>query len=65
MFEGLVQPMHLLVLLVVALLFFGPSKLGDFGKGLGNGIRHFKDALKDDGQKTDESSSGSTKAPEQ
>jgi len=65
MFEGLVQPMHLLVLLVVALLFFGPSKLGDFGKGLGNGIRHFKDALKDDGQKTDESSSSSTKAPEQ
>jgi sec-independent protein translocase protein TatA len=48
MFEGLAQPMHLLVILLVALLFFGPSKLGDLGKGLGQGIRSFKDALKDD-----------------
>jgi sec-independent protein translocase protein TatA len=47
MFEGLAQPMHLLVLLFIAILFFGPSKLGDFGKGLGDGIRHFKDALKE------------------
>lgn len=62
MFEGLVQPMHLVVLLLIALLFFGPSKLGDFGKGLGDGIRHFKDALKDDGQKADTPSSGDTKA---
>lgn len=51
MFEGLAQPMHLLVILLIALLFFGPSKIGDFGKGLGDGIRHFKDALKDGGQK--------------
>jgi sec-independent protein translocase protein TatA len=48
MFEGLAQPMHLLVILVIALLFFGPSKLADLGKGLGEGIRGFKDALKDD-----------------
>jgi sec-independent protein translocase protein TatA len=47
MFEGLAQPMHLLVLLFIAILFFGPSKLGEFGKGLGDGIRHFKNALKD------------------
>jgi len=47
MFEGLAQPMHLLVLLFIAILFFGPSKLGDFGKGLGDGIRHFKNALKE------------------
>jgi sec-independent protein translocase protein TatA len=51
MFEGLAQPMHLLVILLIAILFFGPSKIGDFGKGLGDGIRHFKDALKDNGQK--------------
>ncbi len=48
MFEGLAQPMHLLVILVIALLFFGPSKLADLGKGLGEGIRGFKDALKED-----------------
>jgi sec-independent protein translocase protein TatA len=48
MFEGIAQPMHLLVILVIALLFFGPSKLADLGKGLGEGIRGFKDALKDE-----------------
>ena len=48
MFEGLMQPMHLLVILIIALLFFGPSKLGELGKGLGDGIRHFKRAMKDE-----------------
>jgi sec-independent protein translocase protein TatA len=47
MFEGLMQPMHLLVILFIALLFFGPSKLGDLGKGLGDGIRHFKNAMRE------------------
>ena len=47
MFEGLTQPMHLLLLLFIAILFFGPAKLGEFGKGLGDGIRHFKNALKE------------------
>ena len=47
MFEGLAQPMHLLLLLFIAILFFGPAKLGEFGKGLGDGIRHFKNALKE------------------
>lgn len=54
MLENLLQPMHLLVVFLIALLFFGPSKLGDFGKGLGDGIRHFKNALKDGGHKTAE-----------
>lgn len=47
MFEGLFQPMHLLVILVIALLIFGPSKLADLGKGLGEGIRNFKSAVKE------------------
>jgi sec-independent protein translocase protein TatA len=47
MFEGLLQPMHLIVILFIALLFFGPSKLAGLGQGLGQGIRGFKDALKD------------------
>ena len=46
MFEGLLQPMHLLMVLFIALLFFGPSKLADLGKGMGEGIRGFKDALR-------------------
>jgi sec-independent protein translocase protein TatA len=43
--EGLFQPMHLLVILVIVLLIFGPRKLGDLGKGLGEGIRNFKSSL--------------------
>ena len=47
MFEGLFQPLHLVVIFVVATLVFGPKKLADLGKGLGQGIREFKDAIKD------------------
>ena len=50
MFEGLFQPMHLLVIFVIAMLIFGPKKLADLGKGLGQGIREFKDAVKDSDQ---------------
>ena len=38
-----------------SLHLFGPSKIGDLGKGLGDGIRHFKDVIKDGGEKRDES----------
>jgi len=48
MFEGLFQPMHLLVIFVIALLVFGPKRLGDIGKGLGEGFRSFKSGLSDD-----------------
>jgi sec-independent protein translocase protein TatA len=47
MFEGLFQPMHLLVIFVIALLIFGPKKLPELGKGLGEGIRALKDGMKD------------------
>lgn len=45
MIEGLFQPMHLLVIFVVALFIFGPKKLPELGKGLGEGIRGFKKAM--------------------
>ncbi len=45
MFEGLFQPMHLLVILGIALLIFGPKKLPELGRGLGDGIKGFKDAI--------------------
>lgn len=47
MFEGLFQPMHLLVIFFIALLVFGPKKLPELGKGLGEGIRGLKEGLKD------------------
>ncbi len=46
MFEGLFQPMHLLVVFGIALLVFGPKKLPELGKGIGEGIRGFRSAMK-------------------
>ena len=48
MFEGLFQPMHLLLILIVALLIFGPKSLPAIGKGLGEAIRGFKKALNEE-----------------
>jgi|GEM_PF-221134 len=39
---------ELLLLLIVALLVFGPSKLADLGKGLGEGLKNFKRGISDD-----------------
>ena len=49
MFEGILQPQHLLVILVVGLFVFGPKKLPELGKGLAEGIRNFKKAINDTG----------------
>ncbi len=51
MLEGLFQPMHLLVIFGIALLVFGPKKLPELGKGIGEGIRGFKAAMKTDEEK--------------
>jgi len=53
MFEGLFQPMHLLVIFFIALLVFGPKKLPELGKGLGEGIRALKDGMKDNDAKAE------------
>ncbi len=45
MFEGLMQPMHLLVILIVAMLVFGPKRIPELGKALGEGIKGFKDGI--------------------
>lgn len=54
MFEGLFQPMHLLVIVGIALLIFGPKKLPELGKGLGEGIRGFKSAISGEESKVPE-----------
>ncbi len=45
MFSGLESPMHLLVVLIVAILVLGPKKLPEAARGLGSGIRQFKDSI--------------------
>jgi len=58
MFEGLLQPMHLLIIFGITLLIFGPKKLPELGKGIGEGIRGFKSAIKiDETAKGDEQKS--------
>ena len=44
--EGLFQPLHLLLIIGIILLLFGTSKFSALGKGLGEGIRNFKAAMK-------------------
>jgi sec-independent protein translocase protein TatA len=51
MFEGLLQPMHLMLILLIVLIIFGPGKLPEIGAGLGKSIREFKKAMKE-GQET-------------
>lgn len=48
MLEGLFQPTHLLILLGIALLVFGGKKIPELGRGIGEGIRGFKSAMRDE-----------------
>jgi sec-independent protein translocase protein TatA len=64
MFEGLFQPMHLLVIVGIALLLFGPKKLPELGKGLGEGIRGFRQAMKDGDKPSTNSTSSDTTSSE-
>jgi sec-independent protein translocase protein TatA len=41
-------PSHLLILLLIILVIFGPSKLGDVGGAMGRAIKDFKRAMNDD-----------------
>ena len=51
----LFSPIHLILLLVVVLLVFGPKRLPEIGSGLGKGIREFRRAMNEVmGQATDE-----------
>jgi sec-independent protein translocase protein TatA len=60
MFEGLFQPTHLLVIFGIALLVFGPKKLPELGKGIGEAIRGFKSAMKEEEKPTSDPSARET-----
>ncbi|MEA2681059.1 MAG: hypothetical protein QOK03_2781 [Candidatus Binataceae bacterium] len=63
----LFAPSHLLILLVIILIIFGPSKLGDVGGALGRAIRDFKGAMNEPDSpkpvtKSADAATGETKA---
>ncbi len=45
MIDNLFRPLHLILILGIALLVFGPGKLPQIGKGLGESIQNFKKAM--------------------
>jgi sec-independent protein translocase protein TatA len=45
--EGLFQPLHIILIIGIALLVFGTGKFAALGKGLGEGIRNFKTSMKE------------------
>ena len=45
MFTGLLQPTHLIILLIVALVFLGPKRLPEAGRALGQGLKEFKHSI--------------------
>lgn len=63
MFDGLFQPTHLVLILGILLLIFGPRKLPELGKGLGEGIRGFKDAVNGKNTKPEGSTAEGSDAP--
>lgn len=63
--DGLFQPMHLLLIIAIALLVFGTSKFAAVGKGLGEGIRNFKSAMKDPNAEKEEAKKVELKKQEQ
>ncbi len=60
MFSGAFQPLHLILILVVVLIIFGPGKLPDVGKAVGKTIREFKRSTQADIEEQEE-----TKAKDQ
>ena len=66
MFGELLAPTHIIFILVVAMLIFGPKRLPDLGRSLGKGIKEFKGGLegiedkKDDADKEKDKSGDSS-----
>ncbi len=45
MFTNMLQPTHLIIVLVVALLILGPKRLPEAGRALGQGLKEFKNSI--------------------
>jgi sec-independent protein translocase protein TatA len=45
MFTGILEPTHLIVVLVVALVFLGPKRLPGAGRAIGQGLKEFRESI--------------------
>jgi sec-independent protein translocase protein TatA len=45
LFTGLLQPTHLILILIVALVFLGPKRIPEAGRALGQGLKEFKNSI--------------------
>jgi sec-independent protein translocase protein TatA len=54
--RGLFQPMHLIIILIIALIIFGPGKLPELGSTIGKAIKGFKKAMAEPEEKSGETS---------
>jgi len=52
-FFGVIGPMQIVLIVVVVLLLFGGKKIPELMRGLGSGIKEFKDASREDDKKED------------
>jgi sec-independent protein translocase protein TatA len=55
-----IGPLELIIVLVIALVVFGPKRLPDLGKSLGTGMREFKDSITGSSQDDDDDDDRST-----
>jgi len=53
MFENLFRPMHLVLILVIVMIIWGPGKLPQIGAGLGDAIKNFKKSMADGSKEAD------------
>ncbi len=60
---GALQPAHLIVILVIVLLIFGPGKLPELGKAMGDGLRELKKATSGDEPKDAATTTATLTAP--
>ena len=54
MFEGLFQPMHLIIILIIVLIIFGPGKLPELGSSIGKAIKGFNKSMAEPEEKLKE-----------
>jgi sec-independent protein translocase protein TatA len=56
-----IGPMELVIIALIALLLFGAGRIADIGKGLGQGIKNFKQGLKEAGEEDDDADASAKK----